>query len=110
MERFFRLCGEAGRVKDPEDTLLHRYSSAALDIFKMSPKEAYNYIRAAIDNDLDDKLYLMWLAFVPRMTKETYVGFGEFKDNLTGRNIDQRSTEEILAEAEEIKRRLSDGG
>lgn len=52
----------------------------------------------------------MWLAFLPNMNKETFVGYSAFKDSVTGKNIDTRSTEEILAEVDEIKRRLGNGG
>ena len=83
---------------------------AAYEIFKMSPKDGAPRLRAAIDGDLDDKLYQLWLCYVPRMDKASYMGFGEFKAKMKGENIDRRSADEILAEAEEIKRRLSDGG
>ena len=108
MERFFRLCGEAGRINT--DTLLHRYSSAAFEILKMSPAEAYPILKETVEGELNDKLYQLWLTFIPRMNKETYVGFGDFKDSVTGANIDNRSAEEILAEAKEIERRLRNGG
>lgn len=52
----------------------------------------------------------MWIAFLPNMNKETFVGYSDFKDSVTGANIDTRSTEEILAEVNEIKRRLGNGG
>lgn len=77
---------------------------------KLSPKEATPKVRAAVEGDIDDKLYQLWLCYVPHMNKDNYVGFGEFKSSIKGENIDDRSAEEILAEAEEIKRRLSNGG
>lgn len=76
----------------------------------MPPRESITYIRACAEGELDDRIFQLWLAFVPNMTKDTYVGYSAFKDSVTGANIDQRSAEEILAEAEEIKRRFADGG
>ena len=73
---------------------------------KLSPKEATPKVRAAVEGDIDDKLYQLWLCYVPHMNKDNYVGFGEFKSSIKGENIDDRSAEEILAEAEEIKRRI----
>ena len=107
MARFFRLSGEVGRLNSV-DTLLHRYPQG-LEILKLSPRESITYIRACAEGELDDRIFELWLAFVPNMRKETYVGYSDFKDSLTGANIDQRPTDEILAEAEEIKRRFADG-
>ena len=43
------------------------------------------------------------------MTSETFMSFEDFRDRMTGANIDKRPAEEILAEAEEIEKRLKHG-
>jgi hypothetical protein len=40
----------------------------------------------------------------------TNVSFADYKDRVTGANIDRRSTAEILAELDDIERELQEGG
>ena len=76
----------------------------------MPPKESYQYIKEAIDGIIEDRLYQMYLVYLPDMNKKNYISFNDFCDRATGANIDYRSEEEIIAEVEELKRRLQDGG
>ena len=75
----------------------------------MPPVEGTEIILAGIRADRDDKLYQMWLMDYQHMTKENYISFKQFRDNLTGANIDRRSDAEIIAEAEETERRFKNG-
>lgn len=38
------------------------------------------------------------------------VSFADYKDRVTGANIDRRSTAEILAELDDVERELQEGG
>lgn len=82
---------------------------AAFEIMKLPPYQGYLKIKTAVDNDLKDKLYLQWIAFLPNMSKETYMKFEDFCDYCTGANLDTRSAAEIIAEAKEAERRLASG-
>lgn len=75
----------------------------------MPIKSALPKIVAAVNADLEDKIYQMWLQFLPNMNRNNYVSFADFRDSITGANIDRRSNEEILAEVEEVRRRLGNG-
>lgn len=49
-------------------------------------------------------MYRQWLVQLPMMDKKTFISFREYKDILQGKNIDSRSTDEILKEIEEIEK------
>ncbi|MBH1941633.1 hypothetical protein I5677_12090 [Mobilitalea sibirica] len=61
------------------------------------------FIDKAIQKEDDEKLYQMWLARYILMTKESFITFEAFKDMVTGKNIDMRSTAEILSEIDEVE-------
>jgi hypothetical protein len=44
------------------------------------------------------------------MGKDEYISFADYKDRLTGANIDRRSVAEIMAELDEVERQLQKGG
>lgn len=56
--------------------------------------------------------YAAWVALLPLMQRGEirFVSFPDYYDNSTGQNIDQRPAAEILAEAQEIRRQLAEGG
>lgn len=66
----------------------------------MELDEFVRFINLAREKDFEDKLYQQWCAMLPQMNK--YMAFGEFKDLMTGANIDMRPTEEIIAEIEAL--------
>lgn len=49
---------------------------------------------------------MQWVAYLPHMTKDTFVSFDDYLDQATGRNIDKRSTEEILMELDEVEKKF----
>lgn len=65
------------------------------------------FYQKAIDKDREEKIYIQWCAMLPQMSK--YMAFNEFMDKVTGRNIDQRPTEVILQELEELKKERENG-
>lgn len=49
--------------------------------------------------DREERVFQQWCAMLPQMAK--YMAYEEFKDFLTGANIDRRSTAEIVADIEQ---------
>ncbi len=72
----------------------------------MTVQEFSDFYKVAQEKEKEDKLYLQWCAMLPQMSK--YMKFSDFYDHMTGRNIDTRSTEVILAEIEEIHRKAKE--
>ena len=67
-------------------------------------------ILKAIEQERDARLFQQWVVQLPHMGKENFISFADYKDKLTGANIDRRSTAEIMAELDEVERQLQKGG
>ena len=63
-------------------------------------------ISYAITKEKEDKLYQMWCGMLPKFQK--FMAFEEFKEKMTGANIDTRSAEEIMADIEETHRKAKE--
>lgn len=99
MEGFF-LTGSFFDATEIKELLLRRYHS--LDFFKdWELIDFIDFVNLAKEKETDEKLYQMYCAMLQPMDK--FRTYSEFKDIMTGANIDQRPTEEILAEIEEIE-------
>ena len=64
----------------------------------------------ALEQRRDDRIFLQWAIQLPHMGSENYISLADYKDRLTGANIDRRSVAEILAELDEVERQLQKGG
>lgn len=75
----------------------------------MDPEDGAAIIAKAIEKDHEERAFRMWTVQLPYMSKDDFVPFKEYLDRLTGKNIDRRPTLEILAELEEVEKRLKGG-
>lgn len=89
--------------------LLHRYHNIDY-ILQLDADTGCPLIQKALEQERDDRLFQQWVVQLPLMGKEDFVSFADYKDRVTGANIDRRSTAEILAEVNEIERELQGGG
>ena len=64
----------------------------------------------ALEQERDDRIFQQWVVQLPHMSKENYISLADYKDRLTGANIDRRSVAEIMAEMDEVERQLLEGG
>ena len=67
-------------------------------------------IQKAIEKDQEDRLFQQWVVQLPHMDEKHYIGFEDYKNKMTGANIDRRSVAEIEADLEEVERQLQRGG
>jgi hypothetical protein len=67
-------------------------------------------ILKAIEKDRDDRIFQQWVAQLPWMDKETFVSFADYRDRVTGANIDRRSVAEIEADMARVEQELKGGG
>lgn len=58
----------------------------------------------------DERLFRQWVVQLPWMGKDNFVSFADYKDRVTGANIDRRSVAEIEADLAEVERQLRKGG
>lgn len=89
--------------------LLHRYHSIEY-ILQLDADTGCALILKAQEQERDDRIFQQWVVQLPLMGPENFVSFANYKDNVTGANIDRRPTAEILAELDEIERELQGGG
>ena len=56
-----------------------------------------------------EKIRRQWLALLPVMvTTNTFIGFDEYYDDVTGAGIDMRPTDVILQDLEEVEAELEE--
>ena len=67
-------------------------------------------ILKAAEKNREDRFFLQWVAQLPWMTKDNFISFADYKDKLTGANIDRRSVAEIMKDLDEVERELQKGG
>lgn len=103
MESFFRCCSQFTEV-EIRDLLLRRYSGNVEDIDVETLVELCEYAK---EKEEEDRLRAEWNAVYPFMAMKwlKYMPFHEYVDARTGRNVDLRPAEEIIAEIEELHRR-----
>lgn len=58
----------------------------------------------------DERLFRQWVVQLPWMGVDNFVSFADYKDRVTGANIDRRSVAEIEADLAEVERQLRKGG
>ncbi len=89
--------------------LLHRYHNIDY-ILQLDADTGCALILKAMEQERDDRLFQQWVVQLPLMGQENFVSFADYKDRVTGANIDRRSTAEILAELDEVEKELLGGG
>lgn len=59
----------------------------------------------AIEKERDDRIFLQWIAQLPALALAgKKMSMQEYKDQVTGANIDMRPISEIMAELDEIEK------
>lgn len=104
MEKFFQTCGSIDE-EEIIDLLLHRYGNLEY-IMQIDIETAERIIEKAREKEKENRYFLQWVVQLPNMTKETFVSFESYMDNVTGRNIDRRPVSECMEEIEEIKKKF----
>lgn len=80
--------------------IFKRYGGSAKDILSMPFFDGYELIQFALDEEVEEKLYLRWV-----IGYQNVMGFDEFKrqiDHSREATLDNRSAEEILDSVREI--------
>lgn len=101
MAGFFIACSFLD-VIEVEELLLRRYANIAY-IFDMPPRYGLDFLKKAREKEAEERIWSAWVACYPDMTKDSFVSFEDFKDDVTGKNICRLSAAEILEMAESIE-------
>ena len=90
--------------------LLHRYHNIEF-ILRLPAEAGLDLIKKAREETRNERIFQQWVVQLPLMGYTgNYTSFADYKDRVTGANIDRRSMVEIMAEIDEIERQLQEGG
>lgn len=67
-------------------------------------------ILKAMEKNRDDRIFQQWVVQLPHMDQDNFVSFADYKDRVTGANIDRRSVAEIEADLARAEQELQGGG
>lgn len=63
-----------------------------------------------MEKDREERMFQQWVVQLPWMSEKDFISFADYKNKLTGANIDRRSVAEIEAELADVERQLQRGG
>ena len=63
-----------------------------------------------MEKNREERIFQQWVTQLPWMNKESFVSFADYKDRVTGANVDRRSVAELWADLDEVERELQRGG
>jgi hypothetical protein len=97
VEEFFLLGCQVDEVK-LIDLVLRRYHT--LDVMKaLSLEQFVKLVLMALEDESKEKYRAEWLSLLPCMVfTNHYMTFEQYYDTVTGKNIDLRPVDEIIAE------------
>ena len=63
-----------------------------------------DYLKAEADREQDEYLHRQWCALLPFMHMKylNYMSFQDYRDQVTGRNLDLRDTDTIVRELKQL--------
>lgn len=67
-------------------------------------------ILEALEKTRDERIFQQWVVHLPWMDRDSFLSFKDYKDRITGANIDRRSVAEIEADLAEVEAQLQRGG
>ena len=86
--------------------MLHRYHDINF-VMQMDADDGLLLIQKALEQERDARIFQQWTAQLPIMAYTgKNISFAEYRDRLTGANIDRRSVAEIQKEIDEAMREL----
>ena len=108
VENFFLIGCQIEEIEIKE-LLLRRYHT--LDFIKtMGVDEFCEFLSLAIEKENKEKVERQYLALLPLLClRGKYMSFDEFYNTFTGKNIDWRSADEIIAEIDALHERVNNG-
>lgn len=90
--------------------MLHRYHNIDY-VLQADLDLGLALIGKALEKDRDERLFQQWTAQLPIMALTGQIeGFADYKNRVTGANIDRRPTAAINRELDEVERELHEGG
>lgn len=90
--------------------MLHRYHNIEY-VLQTNLDLGLALIDKAVEKDRDERLFQQWTAQLPIMALTGEVeGFADYKNRVTGANIDRRPTAALNRDLDDVERELREGG
>ena len=90
--------------------MLHRYHNIEY-VLQTDLDLGLALIDKAVEKDRDERLFQQWTAHLPIMALTGEVeGFADYKNRVTGANIDRRPVAAINRDLDDVERELREGG
>lgn len=90
--------------------MLHRYHNIEY-VLQTDLDLGLALIDKAVENDRDERLFQQWTAQLPIMALTGEVeSFADYKNRVTGANIDRRPIAAINRDLDDVERELREGG
>lgn len=108
MEGFFYVIGRPDQEDEIIDRLASRYGWTVPEILDLDAAYLYRMDRKAKEARNRDDAFQTWLVQLPFMIRKEmkFKSFGDYWSQVSGKNIDLRPDEEILAEVAAIREEL----
>lgn len=89
---------------------MHRYHNIDY-VLDLELNDGLQLIAKAQEEERNQRIWLQWAIQLPMMALgETAIPFEEYRDRVTGANIDFRPTADIMAELDEVEKQFEKGG
>ena len=90
--------------------LLHRYHNIEY-VLQLDALAGLELIAKAMEKEREDRIFQQWVVQLPVMAYSGQsVSFADYKDRVTGANIDRRPTAELMRELDAVEAELQKGG
>lgn len=109
MARFFSVACFTDEESEVIDKLASRYGWTPGEIAALDVVTLQKMLKKALEGERRREAREQWVAMLPLMVKKEakFIEFEEYYEQITGKNIDMRTDEEILAEVAEVRAQLN---
>lgn len=106
MENGFFIGCQVGDI-ELKEILLRRYHTINIPL---NTSDFIEFVGYVLESERKEKAEGLYLALIPLLAQNgKFMTFEKFYDEISGKNWDFRSAEDILKESEEIEKRLRNG-
>lgn len=90
--------------------MLRRYHNIDF-VLQLDVTTGLELIAKAMEKEREDRIFQQWVVQLPVMAYSgKSVSFADYRDRVTGANIDRRNTAELMKELDEVEAELQKGG
>lgn len=106
MAWFFSLACGVDKETELIDSFAGRYGWTVAEIGELDTDIAYSLFAEIRQKQRENRVWQQWVQLLPHMVlkRMNFIEYEDFKNRVTGSDIDTRPVEEIMADVEEVRR------